>query len=240
MRLLLCIFNFEAHLGFSAISIESMKKIIIVLFILVTFNSENLHAQVSPDTSIVNKEYTSIEEALKNPEKVYRLNLSNQNISLAGDKWTMFKNLQYLSLKDDHLKTIPVEIGNLENLRVLDLSGNDFELLPATFSNLKKLEELILNDEKNFKIDSNMDILATIPNLRILHLENDHLDKLPINFSSLKNLEKLYLNNNEFTRFPTEIKGLKNLKYIDIHQNRIPPNRFQNIQQQNMGIQIVF
>jgi Leucine-rich repeat (LRR) protein len=50
----------------------------------------------------------------------------------------------------------------------------------------------------------------------------------------------LYLNNNEFISFPTEIKGLKNIKYLDLHDNRITPNSYQNIQNQNFGIKINF
>ena len=192
------------------------------------------------DSTVIMKEYNSLEEALKNPELVYRLNLSNQNSSLPNANWLKFKNLQYLSLKNDHLKEIPHEITFLRNLKILDLSGNDFQALPKSFSNLRTLEELFLNDEEYFKIDSTMKTLSLLPNLKILHLENDHLKKLPKNINSLTHLEMLYLNNNEFISFPTEIKGLKNIKYLDLHDNRITPNSYQNIQNQNFGIKINF
>lgn len=189
------------------------------------------------DSTLITKEYTSLEEALKNPELVYRLNLSNKNSMMPNENWAKFKNLQYLSLKNDHLVVIPNEISNLRNLKILDLSGNDFKILPKSFSNLTNLEELFLNDEKYFKIDSNMKTLSLLPNLKILHLENDHLKRLPKNINSLTHLEMLYLNKNNFNSIPTEIKGLKNLKYLDIHDNRIAPNNFQN---QNFGIKINF
>ena len=59
------------------------------------------------------KEYTSLSEALKEPEKVLRLNLSNQNINLSNENWSKFINLEYLSLKNDHLKEIPSAISNI-------------------------------------------------------------------------------------------------------------------------------
>jgi transposase len=53
-----------------------------------------------------NREFNDLNDALKNPERIYRLNLSNQN-KLDGVDWSKFINLEYLSLKNDHLKEIP-------------------------------------------------------------------------------------------------------------------------------------
>lgn len=218
-------------------------------FIIILFtNSQILFGQSkldsipinNVDSTLILKEYTSLEEALKNPELVYRLNLSNKKLMMPYENWTKFKNLQYLSLKNEHLKVIPSEIAFLRNLKILDLSGNDFQILPKSFSNLTNLEELFLNDEKYIKIDSAIKTLSLLPNLKILHLENDHLKRLPKNINSLTHLEMLYLNNNDFNSIPTEIKGLKNLRYLDIHDNRITPNSYQNIQNQNFGVKINF
>ena len=52
------------------------------------------------------KEYTNIDDALKNPEKVYKLNLSNQEINITNEQWELFINLEYLNLKNDKLKQI--------------------------------------------------------------------------------------------------------------------------------------
>ncbi len=192
------------------------------------------------DSTLINIEYTSLDEALKNPEIVYRLNLSNKNSMMQNVNWAKFENLQYLSLKNDHLKEIPGEIAFLRNLKVLDLSGNDFKILPKSLSNLTKLEELFLNDEKHFKVATAIRTLSLLPSLKILHLENDHLKRLPKNIGSLAHLEMLYLNENDFNSVPAEIKGLRNLKYLYIRDNRISPDSHQNIQNQNYGIKIKF
>lgn len=196
-------------------------------------------AQIAVDSSQINKEYTSISEALKNPEQVYRLNLSNQNIAIPKDAWPKLVNLEYLSFKNDHLKEIPKEIGFLKNLKILDLSGNDFTTLPKSFSKLTNLQELYLNDEKNFVLEKSLNVLNPLPNLKILHLENDNLKKLPKNFSKLDHLETLFLNNNSFTEIPTEIKGINTLKFVDLHDNKLKSN-YQNAEAEGFGYKIKF
>jgi len=210
------------------------------LFLLVfIFLSKNSEAQSNLDSIQVKKEYSSLEEALKNPKNVYRLDLSNQNLELSDSIWSSFTNLQYLSLKNDHLKQIPKGIGYLKNLQVLDLSGNDFKTLPSTFSNLTNLQELFLNDDKYFNFKKSIPILSALPNLKSLHIENDGLKSLPKSMYKLSRLESLYLNDNQFKRIPIELKGLKNLQFLDFHNNkfRIPA---QDMQNKNYGFKIRF
>ena len=174
----------------------------------------------------IKKEFTNIELALKDPDKVFRLNLSNQTLKLDGISWSKFINLEYLSLKNDHLKELPKEIILLSKLKILELSGNDFSVLPEDFWKLRSLEELFLNDEKNLNLEANIKIMSKMPSLRILHLENDNLNSVPNTIGSLKNLEFLYLNNNQFNEIPKEIKQLEHLQFLDMRDNKIiVPNR---------------
>lgn len=216
-----------------------MIKYSSLLLLVFVFLFKNAKAQSALDSIQLNKEFFSLDEALKNPENVYRINLSNQNLQISDTIWSKFTNLQYLSLKNDHLKQIPAGIGYLKNLKVLDLSGNDFKVLPSTFINLTKLQELFLNDDKYFKFKKNIPILSTLPNLKSLHIENDGLKSLPKDIYRLSHLESLYLNNNQFKQLPIELEGLKNLQYLDFHDNkfRLSP---QDIQNQNFGYKIKF
>ncbi|MFT6997767.1 MAG: Leucine-rich repeat (LRR) protein [Cryomorphaceae bacterium] len=199
----------------------------------------NVKAQPALDSLQLNKEYTNLNEALKNPEKVYRLNLSNQKLQFSDSIWSQFTNLQYLSFKNDHLKEIPEGVGFLKNLKVLDLSGNDFEVLPSSFENLTNLEELFLNDDKFLKFEKNIPVLSTLPNLKTLHIENDGLKSLPKDIYKLSHLESLYLNNNRFKQMPIEIEALEKLQFIDFHDNeyRLP---IQDMQNENRGYKIRF
>lgn len=209
--------------------------------ILLVCTSLSLHAlaQTDMDSVQLNKEYLSMEEALKEPSLVYRLNLSNQSIQFPDSVWSKFINLQYLSLKNDQIAQLPAAIGNITSLKVLDLSGNDFKLLPSSFINLVNLEELLLNDERFFNLEENIPLLSKLPRLKILHVENDGLETLPKNISSLIHLESLYLNNNRFRQVPLELNGMKNLRFVDFHDNKYmlpPPGTFI----QDHGIKIRF
>lgn len=184
------------------------------------------------------KEYTSLSEALKEPEKVLRLNLSNQNINLSNENWSKFINLEYLSLKNDHLKEIPSAITNIKSLKTIDLSNNEFTNLPEEFSNLTNLEEIYLNDEKNMNLPKTLTILSKLPKLKSLHLENDNLSVLPSELLSFKNLESLYLNNNKFKEIP-KLETLDHLKYLDLKDNNINPE-LQDMKNLNFGFKINF
>jgi hypothetical protein len=76
-----------------------MKKITLVRQLLfMVFITVNLSAQT---TTMADQEEKNIENALLNPEKVIRLDLSNQNIDTEKIDFSKFINLEYLSIEND-------------------------------------------------------------------------------------------------------------------------------------------
>jgi Leucine-rich repeat (LRR) protein len=216
-----------------------MKTLLSTILLMIL--SQVIFSQNTIDPIKIKKEFTSLEEALKTPENVYNLNLSNQNVIIPKDAWAKFVNLEILSFKNDHLKEIPKEVGFLKNLKVLDLSGNDFTSLPKSLSNLDHLEELYLNDEKYLQFNSNKKTLNLPKNLRVLHMEFDNLNYVPKEVYELKKLESLFLNNNNFKELPKDLKGLNNLKQLDFHDNKIPNQlKDEQFKNQNFGFKIIF
>jgi Leucine-rich repeat (LRR) protein len=217
-------------------NLSLINGIILAFFI---FPASKVNAQVAPDSSLI----TSIDEALKNPEKVYRLDLSNQAIKMPSDSiWEKFTNLEYLSFKNDHLTNLPDGISKLKRLKILDLSGNDFKVLPQSLSMLENLQELYLNDEKKMDVTKSLFVIKDLPSLRILHLENDHLKSIPKNLVYFKNLDTLYLNNNRLKQAPIELKELRRLKYVDLHDNKykLKNQSLQDLQNEAAGLKIRF
>lgn len=135
--------------------------------------------------------FTSLANALKTPEKVYRLNLSKQKLKVLPISIASLYNLQELNLSKNKLEFIPNEIGNLINLQKFDISRNNLVELPSSIGNLTNLTELIANQ--------------------------NYIYKLSPEIGNLINLEKLDLWSNVIDVFPNEISNLKdNLKVLDL------------------------
>jgi Leucine-rich repeat (LRR) protein len=217
---------------------KSYKSFLFILTFSLLILEEDLIGQ-AVDPPQIDKEYTVLSEALKEPEKVFRLNLSNQTFDDFTIGLSKFKNLRYLSLRNDHLTTIPAEIGTLKNLEVLDLGGNNFQILPEEFIKLQNLEELYMDEDKNLLLSRDFDILGKLPKLKILHLESNNIDKLPRNIDKLTHLESLYLSNNLLHFIPPQVKKMKNLKYLEIKLNPLPLNLHLN-QLHDAGLKIKF
>ena len=90
------------------------------------------------------KTYTSLEEALKNPEKVESLTLGWGKLTVFPKEIFRFKNLRRLNLKNNHLSTLPAKITELNQLERIDLSNNWFKTLPQGLDKLPRLKRLYL------------------------------------------------------------------------------------------------
>lgn len=216
-----------------------MKTIFWLLAISFLLGSTPILGQEKP-VKKEDREINTIEEAIQNPEKVLRLNLSNQNIVLTNYDWSKFIHLEYLNLENDHLIEFPIGLTQLKSLKSINLSGNNFKKIPAEFSNLTNLEEIYLNNDQYLDFPKTLDILSKLPKLKTLHLENDNLKSLPEEIKAFKSLESLYLNNNKFKEVP-KIQSLDHLKYLDLKNNNIKPElQLQETKDLNFGFKINF
>lgn len=69
-------------------------------------------------------EFKTLAEAKSNPDSVYILDLSNQNISSFPYEILEFKNLKSLDLSNNQLTELPFEISRMKNLFTIKLSNN--------------------------------------------------------------------------------------------------------------------
>ncbi len=144
--------------------------------------------------------FTNLDDAVKDPAKVYRLHLVNQD-----------------------LVKIPDEVFSLYNLVELDLSKNSITVIPDSIRYLKNLRLLRVN--KN-SIETVSPVIGELPALEVLELNRNHIVNFPATIKNMTALRHLDVWGNDIGKLPEEIYQLKStLKYLDIRNNPYPiPN----------------
>jgi Leucine-rich repeat (LRR) protein len=169
-----------------------MKICLSCLMIILFNNSFLLHAQNYQkglsETDL--KMYTSIEEALINPDSVRYLSLKHKKLRVIPKEVFLFKNLEVLDISKNKLEEIPEDIEMLSKLREISVSNNSLTTLPIQIGKLTQLKKIIAFQ--------------------------NNIALLPSTIGNLTNLEMLDLWSNEIETFPEEIKVLKQLKFVDL------------------------
>jgi Leucine-rich repeat (LRR) protein len=171
-----------------------LKYIAVIVFVAI--QAPTLYAQQTEITAHDSvRIYRSLELALQNPDKVFRLHLVRQKLREVPAEVFQFKNLRELVLDKNKITVIPDEIAELQNLEVLSCSHNQIDSITPSMLQLKKLTKLDLSDN----------IIGDIP-------ENiDHLTEL----------EYLILWDNPIYYYPNSLGDLKKLKVLDILNNQL-------------------
>ncbi len=134
--------------------------------------------------------YTDLEEALKFPEKVLRLELRKKKYKSVPKEVFLFKNLQWLDLGKNQITELPDTIYLISNLQYLNVSRNKLVVLP------KEIGKML--------------------NLVYINANNNNLIGLPPQIGNLEKLRVLDLWSNEFSDFPEALSKLKDLRVMDI------------------------
>lgn len=148
--------------------------------------------------------YRSLERALKEPDLVYRLDLSGQK-----------------------LKEMPEEVYRLPNLNALDLSGNRLKVWPARLGELKYLQELRVSRNK---LTSVGDGLCQLVHLERLDLSRNALQGLPKCIGALRELVSLDLWDNDLAEFPEEMAQMKALRFVDLRAIQFEEPEMEHLQ----------
>lgn len=134
--------------------------------------------------------YMDLQEALKFPEKVVRLELRKKKLKEFPKEIFGFKNLQWLDLGKNNLTELPDSIYKLENLQYLNVSRNKLSSLPKE--------------------------IGKMTNLVYINANNNDLIGLPPQIGNLDRLRVLDLWSNDFSDFPESLSRLKELRVLDV------------------------
>jgi hypothetical protein len=195
-----------------------------------------LLSQAELADKVVFQTYTSLDDALENPDDVYVLQLYDKSLTQFPEAIFKFRNLQYLNLgqnqirvlpkdiyklsllqeirlSNNQLLNLPPEIGRLKYLRRLELNGNHFGALPDEFQTLHKLRTLNLSENKFTEFPL---VIGKLTGLEILDISSNQITDLPVQIEKLKRLTELNIKNNQLTVLPKEVFLLKNLQKLDV------------------------
>jgi Leucine-rich repeat (LRR) protein len=184
---------------------KSMKSFIVtIFFILVSFFAGAQERLLDSMELAMHPEYTSLEEALKDPDAVLKLSLRKQKLKKFPKEVLRLKNLQYLDLSRNKIKELDDSIVYLANLQYLIVSRTGLERLPVKIGLMK--------------------------NLKHLNVNQNEIQMLPFSFGDLENLEVADLWSNNLDYFPESMSKMKNLRWMDLRNILIPQVHQDNIQ----------
>ena len=126
----------------------------------------------------------------------YHIDLKKRHITNLGgiEKLALkYPNLDWLTLDDNRLGSLPPQIGELKKLETLTLARNQLKSLPPQIGQLKKLKMLILDKNQLASLPPEIEQLEK---LESLDLTDNKLVSLPPQIAQLPRLEKVYLDGN--------------------------------------------
>lgn len=119
----------------------------------------------------------SMDEALRNPRKVYKLSLKEQRLKEFPRDLTRFPNLQILDLSHNRIRHVPPSVRDLPHLQSLNLYNNRIKSLPDELRYLEHLQSLFLGKNQLVQIPS---WVGGLSRLRALDLSYNHLTRYEI------------------------------------------------------------
>lgn len=141
--------------------------------------------------------FTTLEQALKNPDQVEVLDLSKSKLEVFPPEIFTFKNLRELYLNKNKIKIIPPEIGSLTNLEIFEISKNRLEQIPAEIGHCVLLKRLVLNQNQIVALPSSM---GKLKKLVYLDMWSNNLSVVPAEISDCTSLKEVDLRVIEMTK----------------------------------------
>lgn len=159
---------------------------------------------------------TSIQEALKQPEKVHSLRLRNQEIKQLPPDIARLTNLRLLDVSGTLIEALPPEIGQCKELRSLIANASRLEEVPPEIGQLKKLRFLNLGACRLTKLPKE---IGDLRSLWTVNIGGNRLKELPVQMAELDNVVFFGANNNQLTEFPGAALGLHSVSNLWLHGN---------------------
>lgn len=180
----------------------------------VTFNVQDAELQVCLQELADSNQW-------KQPQNVTKIKCHSKNIrSLKGLE--KFTELELLSLYNNNLEQIDIDLTSFKELKTLNLSRNN--LASVTIKNSPQLNKVYLFDNGMETL-----ILTNLVNLKVLKANNNKIENF--SYSNTPKLESMYIFNNQLETI--NFYDLPSLQYMDCRQNPMPDSLYDEMDKQN-------
>lgn len=188
-------------------------------------------------------EYTTVRDAVKDAEQVYKLNLTNEVPDKHFAKLAKLTNLQALQIGSNGFTEFPQEFKHYYNLLFFSTKGNPIESLPAEVGSWNLLMYAELYDTsldslpreiggwsrlKSLQIQNNIsdslklpETLFMLPSLNDILVYNSPLAPIKFDNPQSKNLKRITLMKCGLKSFPVSICRIKQLEMLSLDDNQI-------------------
>jgi len=148
---------------------------------------------------------------------IKRLDLAAGLTEFPIEIFDLADSLEILNLSDNHLRSLPADLGRLHKLKIIFLSNNDFEEVPEVLADCPNLSMVGFKSNKIRVLGENVLPLG----VRWLILTDNQLEQLPKSIGRLHGLQKLMLAGNQLRSLPDEMAACQNLELIRLAANRL-------------------
>ena len=148
---------------------------------------------------------------------IKRLDLAAGLTEFPIEIFDLADSLEILNLSDNHLRSLPADLGRLNQLKIIFLSNNDFEEVPEVLADCPNLLMVGFKSNKIRVLGEN----SLPPNVRWLILTDNQLERLPDSIGQLHQLQKLMLAGNQLRSLPDEMAACQNLELVRLAANQL-------------------
>ena len=149
-----------------------MKKTLILATLILSgifYLNTDARAQNSYDTLCQYKTYYSLEEALKDPLSVQKLDLSMQKLTVFPEQILQLKNLVCLDLSFNKIPSLPTTFSSLTNLNVLNIMGTRYmSKLPRILTQMPNLKVVDVRDHPEWPAATYDEAVKLLPNVTVI------------------------------------------------------------------------
>lgn len=148
---------------------------------------------------------------------IKRLDLAAGLTEFPIEIFDLADSLEILNLSDNHLRSLPADLGRLNKLKIIFLSNNNFEEVPEVLADCPSLSMVGFKSNKIRVLGEHILPL----NVRWLILTDNQLERLPNSIGRLDKLQKLMLAGNQLRSLPHEMAACRSLELIRLAANRL-------------------